>query len=161
MSHKYLERPVTSLVLALLLVFAGTSIASTKAKLCKSDIKTLLKSYEKALNGSNVDKVLQLYAKDGVFMPSGKPTSRGQAQVRTAYQHVFKDIDLDVSFHIKEIEWHGDMAFVRTVSDGKIKIIKSNTTVDNNTRELFVMKRIDSDWKIYRYMFNKMTTPKK
>ena len=94
-------------------------------------------------------------------MPSGKPTSRGQAQVRTAYQHVFKDIDLDVSFNIKEIEWHGDMAFVRTVSDGKIKIIKSNTTVDNHTRELFVMKRIDSNWKIYRYMFNKMTTPKK
>ncbi|HEB71168.1 MAG TPA: DUF4440 domain-containing protein [Nitrospirae bacterium] len=120
----------------------------------KVNIKAVLKSYEWALNNSDVDKVMRLYTRDGVFMPSNKPTAIGYAQVTKAYQHVFKDLDLEVSFHIDEIVVRGDLAFARTVSDGEIRLLNKKINIKNNSRELFVMKRADHSWKIYRYMFN-------
>lgn len=123
---------------------------------CKADITSVIKSYEKALNASDVKKVIRLYAKDGVFMPANKPTSAGKAQVTKAYQYVFKALDLNVKFHIDEIVKRDDLAFVRTSSDGKITLRDKNVSIKNNSRELFVMKRIDGSWKIYRYMFNEV-----
>ena len=107
----------------------------------ETDINTVIKSYERALNGSDVHSVIKLYAQDGVFMPSSKPTAVGRAQVTKAYRQVFKGLDLDVTFHVDEIVRRHDIAFVRTVSDGKIKLLDKNTMLKNNSRELFVMKR--------------------
>lgn len=140
-------------------MLSSSQIASADTdKICKTDIKSVIKAYEKALNGSDVNQVIKYYAQDGVFMPSGKPTSIGREQVIVAYQHVFKTLDLDVSFKFDEIVRRGDLAFVRTTSDGKIKFLDKNMTIENNSRELFVMKRIDGDWKISRYMFNETNT---
>ena len=137
----------------------STALAGTDQQY-KTDIQALLNSYQNALNSSDVDKVMPLYAEDGVFMPANKPTSVGQVQVRAAYQHVFKTIDLDIAFHIDDIERQGDVAFVRTNSDGEINLIKENVLVKNHTRELFILKRINDEWKIYQYMFNKVSSPK-
>ncbi len=137
----------------------STVIAGTDQQ-CKTDIQALLNSYQNALNSSDVDKVMPLYTEDGVFMPANKPTSAGQVQVKSAYQHVFETIDLDIAFHVDEIERQGDVAFVRTNSDGEIKLIKENVLVKNHTRELFILKRVNDEWKIYQYMFNKFSSPK-
>lgn len=143
------------LVILLATIFTPIHIANAgDEQACKIDIKSVIKAYEKALNGSDVSNVIKNYAEDGVFMPSGKPTSIGRENVVKAYQHVFKALDLNVTFHFDEILRRGDLAFVRTTSDGKIKLLDKNITIQNQSRELFVMKRIDGDWKIYRYMFN-------
>lgn len=148
---------VVMLILLTVILIAPLSVAKAgDNKACKTDIKSVIKAYEKALNGSNVGDVIKNYSQDGVFMPSGKPTSVGRDNVIQAYKNVFNALDLNVEFHIDEIVRRGDLAFVRTTSDGKIKFLDKNVTIKNNSRELFVMKRIDGDWKIYRYMFNEM-----
>jgi len=48
----------------------------------KQEIKNLLFTYRDALNASDVSKVLPLYTEDGIFMPSGAPTSIGTEQVK-------------------------------------------------------------------------------
>ena len=58
----------------------------------KAAIEKLLFSYRDALNASNTDQVLPLYTANGVFMPSNAPTAAGQAQVKDAYDFVFKNI---------------------------------------------------------------------
>jgi len=146
---------VMKLILLSLLLIGPLNLAMAgDNKACKTDIKAVIKAYEKALNDSNVGDVIKNYSKDGVFMPSGKQTSVGRGNVIQAYEHVFKELDLNIEFHFDEIVRRGDLAFVRTTSDGKIKFLDKNITIKNSSRELFVMKRIDGDWKIYRYMFN-------
>ena len=152
----FIKRSFTHLVLLITLSLAMSYPVHAGSEACRTDIKSVIKSYEKALNASDVDEVIKNYSDDGVFMPSGKPTAVGRKNVITAYQHVFKALDLNVNFHIDEIIRQGDLAFVRTTSDGKIKLLDKNITIKNNSRELFFMKRIDGDWKIYRYMFNEM-----
>lgn len=122
----------------------------------KTEIEKLLFSYRDALNASDVNKVLLLYANDGVFMPSNAPSAVGQNQVKTSYEFVFKSIQLNIEFYIDEIVVSGDYAFARTMSKGTTLIHASGQTVAEENRELFVLQKAGNQWKISRYMFNKM-----
>ena len=58
----------------------------------KSTITEVLNKYQDALNASDTNAVMPLYADDGVFMPAFSPSAVGTAAVRTAYDAVFKAI---------------------------------------------------------------------
>ncbi len=122
----------------------------------KHEIKKLLFTYRDALNASDVNKVLPLYTEDGIFMPSGAPTSVGTEQVKGAYEFVFSNIELSIEFYIDEISINGDYAFARTTSKGSTLIYATGATVPEENRELFVLQKENGQWKIDRYMFNKM-----
>jgi uncharacterized protein (TIGR02246 family) len=122
----------------------------------KTAIEKLLFSYRDALNTSDVNKVLPLYTSDGVFMPSNAPSSIGQEQVKAAYEFVFSQIQLNIEFYIDEIVVNGDYAFARTTSKGTTLIHANKQTVAEENRELFVLQKTNGQWKIARYMFNKM-----
>jgi len=119
-------------------------------------IRTLLSQYEQHLNAADTDKILKLYAEDGVFMPSGAPTSVGQTAVRNAYNFVFSQIHLNIAFSIDEIEIAGDFAFARTISRGTTKILATEQLVPEENRELFIFQKVNDQWSIARYIFNKM-----
>lgn len=122
----------------------------------KSAIEKLLFSYRDALNASDVNKVLPLYTNDGVFMPSNAPSAIGQEQIKGSYEFVFKTIQLNIEFLIDEIVVNGDYAFARTTSNGTTLIHANGKTVAEENRELFVLQKTNGQWKISRYMFNKM-----
>ncbi len=153
-------------IIFLLLNLAGYAQTETTSFTFKNDaimkttenaaIETLLLSYEKALNASDVPAVLALYAKDGVFMPSEAPTAVGQAAVEQAYRFVFSQIKLNIKFSIDEIQVNGDLAFARTISRGTTDVLAAGITVPEENRELFVLVKENGAWKIGRYMFNKM-----
>lgn len=119
-------------------------------------IKELLFAYRDALNASSTDQVIPLYTTDGVFMPTGFPTSVSTDQVRQAYDGVFSMIKLNIEFFIDEVQVVGDHAFARTTSRGTTLIHATGATVPEENRELFVFARTASGWRIARYMFNKM-----
>lgn len=130
----------------------NTMVLSTE----KSEIEKLLFAYRDALNTSDVNKVLPLYTIDGVFMPSNAPSAIGQEQIKGSYEFVFKTIQLNIEFFIDEIVVNGDFAFARTTSKGTTLIHASGQTVPEENRELFVLQKTNGQWKISRYMFNKM-----
>jgi len=122
----------------------------------KTAIEKLLFSYRDALNTSDVGKVLSLYANDGVFMPSNAPSAIGHEQIKGSYEFVFSQIQLNIEFYIDEIVVNGDYAFARTTSKGTTLIHANGQTVAEENRELFVLQQVEGQWKISRYMFNKM-----
>lgn len=130
-----------------------TTMEQTKEK---TEIENLLFSYRDALNASDVNKILLLYANDGIFMPSNGPSAVGQEQVKASYEFVFKSIQLNIEFYIDEIIVTGDYAFARTTSKGTTLIHANRQTVAEENRELFVLQKTNGQWKISRYMFNKM-----
>jgi uncharacterized protein (TIGR02246 family) len=126
-------------------------------------IGSVMSSYEAALNASNTDAVMPLYAEDGVFMAPNNQSAVGKAAVRRAYDAVFKAIMLKVKFTIVELvvispQW----AFVRTNSAGIQKINATGATSAEANQELFIFKKSDdgskkSDdgrWQIARYSFS-------
>jgi ketosteroid isomerase-like protein len=64
----------------------------------EAEVRSVMSSYEVALNGSNTEAVMPLYSEDGVFMAPNNQSAVGRAVVRRAYDAVFKAITLKVKF---------------------------------------------------------------
>lgn len=125
----------------------------------KQKIETLLIEYKKSLNTSDARLAQSLYTKDGVFMPTEAPSGIGSEGILKSYEFVFSQIQLNIEFFIEEIEVEGNMAFAVTSSKGTVKILANGMEAPEANRELFVLEKVDGEWKIARYMFNK-TQPK-
>jgi uncharacterized protein (TIGR02246 family) len=129
---------------------SGSTIADETA------IRNVMSSYESALNASNTEAAMPLYAEDGVFMAPNNQSAVGKASVRQAYDAVFKAITLKVKFTIAELvvmspQW----ALVRTNSTGTQKINATGATSQEANQELFIFKKgDDGQWRIARYSFS-------
>lgn len=121
----------------------------------KQAIEKLLFAYEDALNKSDVNKVLQVYTHDGVFMPTTLPTANGTEQLKESYTNIFNAIQLNIKFTIEEIVVSGNFAFAQTFSKGTTLIHANGQTVGEENREFFFLIKESEEWKISRYMFNK------
>ena len=121
----------------------------------KEKIERLLGEYQKSLNTSDAKLAESLYTKDGVFMPTEAPSGIGSEGILKSYEYVFSQIRLNVEFFIEEIQVEGNMAFAVTSSKGTTFIHANGETIPEANRELFVFEKVDGNWKIARYMFNK------
>jgi uncharacterized protein (TIGR02246 family) len=119
-------------------------------------IRSVMAAYEVALNASDTQAVMPLYADDGVFMAPNNQSAIGTAAVRQAYDAVFKAITLKVKFAIAEVvlvapQW----AFVRTNSAGAQMINATGAMGAEGNQELFIFKKgEDGKWRIARYSFS-------
>jgi uncharacterized protein (TIGR02246 family) len=123
-------------------------------------IAAVLARYQDALNQSDTDAAIKLYADDGVFMPQNSPSSVGAEAVRKAYDTVFDAITLSVKFDIAEIrQLAADWAFARTNSAGRVKVHATGESAAEGNQELFVFQKINGEWKIARYCFSTTNPP--
>jgi uncharacterized protein (TIGR02246 family) len=124
-------------------------------------IAAVLAKYEDALNHSDTDSVMTLYASDGVFMPQNSPSSVGAEAVRRAYDAVFKAITLRVKFDLVEVHQVApDWAFARTNSAGTVKVNLTGEHGPEANQELFIFQKITDGWKIARYCFSTTNPPR-
>ena len=140
----------------------SAGIASAQHEQDVTQIQRVLSAYEKALNASDADAVLKLYASDGVFMPQHSPPNVGTEAIRAAYNNVFTNITLSIDFEVDEVtqvapQW----AFARTRSEGTVKVNATGESGPEANQELFVFKKgDDGDWKIARYIFATTNPPR-
>jgi uncharacterized protein (TIGR02246 family) len=124
-------------------------------------IAAVLASYQDALNRSDTEAVMKLYASDGVFMPQHLPSSVGADAVRAAYVGVFNAIKLAVKFKVAEVQQvAAEWAFARTNSAGTVKVHATGQSSAEANQELFVFQKIGDDWKIARYCFSTTNPPR-
>ncbi len=156
---KSLTKPLVAAAAAIALS-AGIAAADHHADLTK--IETALSTYEKALNASDADTVMALYADDGVFMPQHNAPNVGKEAIRAAYDGVFQAITLDIEFTVDEIlQVSPGWAFARTRSVGFVTINATGAKGAEANQELFVFqKQDDGDWKIARYIFSTINPPR-
>ena len=121
-----------------------------------------LSAYNQALNSSDTNAVMPLYAQDGVFTPPYSPSAVGLAEVRKAYDAVFAAIQLTVQFRIAEIvEMSPDWVFARTNSAGTMLNHATGAISKEGNQELFIFhKEKDGKFRIARYSFS-TTNPQK
>ena len=159
-------KTIINLVLAILLMASCTGQNQSESinqsqksevmeKVTKENIEKLLVTYKTSLNTSDAALAQSLYTNDGIFMPSGAPSAIGSDNILKSYEYIFSQIQLTIEFYIEEIVVEGDLAFATTSSKGTTLINATGDTVPEANRELFVLEKVDEEWKIARYMFNK------
>ncbi|ATY34878.1 DUF4440 domain-containing protein (plasmid) [Sphingomonas psychrotolerans] len=124
--------------------------ASTQA-----DIEEVLLTYETALNASDTDTVLTVFAPDGVFMAPNNPSTVGADAIRAAYNGIFQAITFDTELTVEEVvQVAPNWAFVRTSSNGHVTVNAIKQRVPDANHELFIFQKGDDEaWKIARYSF--------
>ncbi len=141
-----------------LLLFCAFWIQNLAASMQDEETKQIaqvIQSYGKAMHNSNIEGVMTLFAEDAIFIPSGHATAIGKKAIKVAYEAELSKIDLDVSVKIDEIFYHGNLAYARSRSLGQLTILatgKKKSTKDY--RAFFILRKIDSEWKITRFKFN-------
>ena len=122
----------------------------------EQQIRDLLTTYAKALKTGDVELATSIYTDDAVVMGNEMPTNQG-AEIRRSYETNFDLIRLDVEFSFDGLVVDGNIAYGYTRSQGTITMLATDDTVPSSARELLVFARQSGEWKIARYMFNKMS----
>jgi uncharacterized protein (TIGR02246 family) len=118
-------------------------------------IEDVLQRYERALNASDIDAALTVFAPDGVFMPPNSPSIVGAKAIRAAYKGIFQAITFDTELTVEEIvQIASNWAFARTSSNGHATVKAAKLRVPDANHELFIFQKDkDGAWKIARYSF--------
>lgn len=138
-------------VTALAAVGSGRAMAQGPAD--PAQLVVVMDRYAAALRSGNVDALVALYTPNGVFMREDMPAAVGREALKAAYREVFAALKVDLAFSIQETEVMGDMAWLRSTSKGRVKILSSGTETTNSFDELVVFRRDQGGWKIRSYMY--------
>lgn len=149
-----MKKLVASLAVLMSILLVGNEVKAQSKE--QAAIEKLIISYQAALNASEVNKVIALYTENGVLMANAAPTAEGTEAVKGTYQYVFDNFTYNLQFSIIEVVVNGNTAFARSTSKGSFVIKSSGETVPDENRELFVFEKVKGEWKIARYMYNKV-----
>ncbi len=123
-------------------------------------LEALLRAYQTAANASDPDALAKLYTETAVVLGGDMPTAAGREAIHGFYTFAFSlvRIEIDFEIHAEQLVSRGDVAFATTESTGTRTILASGEEMPEINRELWVFERVDGEWKIARYMFNKSDT---
>lgn len=137
--------------------FRLTPSLDTKMPSDEQAITTLLTAYGTSLKTCKVDEAVSLYTSDGVIMAPGYAPSCGTEALQKSYTRIFSTIRLEINFTIDEIVLTSDeWAFARSTAAGTKYWVKAGTSETHSNQELFVLRKVEGEWKIARYSFSSM-----
>jgi uncharacterized protein (TIGR02246 family) len=120
----------------------------------QEEIKKLIATYFEKLKVADAESISLLYSEDGVMMPPGFPTVTGREQVKKFYTMALGKKSFNMNTEIAEILEDSNIVVVRTLSKGTSVTIETNQTVNEDSKELFVLKKAGTEWKIARFIVN-------
>jgi uncharacterized protein (TIGR02246 family) len=138
---------------AMLLAASAAAIAGNAAADTTSDLQKIMDTYATALNMGDVEKLVGLYSPKGVFMREEMKAVIGQDALRAAYREINATLKVDLQFTIREAEEAGDMAWLRSVSKGTVKVLKTGVETKQGYNQLVVFRKEGGAWKIRAYLY--------
>ena len=120
----------------------------------KQAASQILYGYAEVLNKGETVSISTFYTLDGLFMADGFKTLT-KKELDTAGDKFLKNTNFKINYDIKNITINQEFAFIDAIA-------RTTTTRDGgketseNSRDFFVLRKDGTDWKIYRYLFNKI-----
>ncbi|MCW9708018.1 YybH family protein [Fodinibius salsisoli] len=123
----------------------------------KTAIKKLIQQTETYNNASDVDKWVNLFADDAVYMPPGSPAVTTRKELIETAKAGFKH-QASISIEPIEINGNGDWAFARTKVTGEVNVFDSKEVVTVDVKQIVIYTREpDCQWRIARLISNSNT----
>ena len=120
------------------------------AQIEKTTVERLIYAYAEAVNEGNRQAISAFYTQDGLLIPDGfKPVYQGKSTGK-----YFTNTSVQMGFTVNDVVVEGTYAFVEARAKTILTDLGSNRALNKNTRDLFILKNTQGDWKIYRYIFN-------
>lgn len=121
----------------------------------RATVEKMLTAYADALNYANTALIPSFYAEDGLIMPDGFRELTIHNLVERS-KSFFDKVRFQIDYALPETVIDGEYAFVKTIAKTTTVNLESNQEIKQTSRDFFVFRKEKEDWKIYRYIFNKM-----
>jgi uncharacterized protein (TIGR02246 family) len=118
-----------------------------------AEVVSVVERYAAALRSNDVETLVALYASNGVFMRQDMPAAVGRDALRAAYREIFATLKVDLAFEVQETEVAGDMAWLRAISKGRIRVLATGSESSGSFDVLAVLSREQGVWRIRSYMY--------
>ncbi|MDB5263792.1 MAG: hypothetical protein JWQ14_3075 [Adhaeribacter sp.] len=119
----------------------------------KAAAEKMLAGYAEALNSADTALIPSFYTKDGLFMPeSSKALTSGD--LLKSSKSFLKKQRFQISFSVQDIVVDGDYAFVQATAKTSTSNFAANQEFSQTSRDFFVLRNEQDEWKIFRYIFN-------
>jgi ketosteroid isomerase-like protein len=115
--------------------------------------ENLLLDYAEVLNSGNTVSIASLYTVDGQFMPEGYSSIKASNLNKIA-ENFLKKHAFEISYNIENISEAEGFIFVQAKATTKIKMDMLTEAAQHSSRDFFILRKVDTAWKIYRYIFN-------
>lgn len=120
-------------------------------------VRITIETYQKGLDSSDTRAILALFAPNAVIEWTGKSTVVGKQGLTAPYVALFKELKFTTRFQYDAVDvYDGNIALVRThhlKGQTEQHLKDGSKTLDFN-RELFILRKIGSSWRIIFYSFN-------
>ena len=120
----------------------------------KQTAEQLLFGYADVLNKANIESISSFYSFDGMFMPDGFK-NLSKKDLEAAGRNFFNSHTFNIKYDIQTVTISNDFAFIEA-SAQTTTVPHGGEAVIRNSKDFFVLRRDSADWKIYRYIYNKM-----
>lgn len=117
-------------------------------------IKKLVTTYFEKLKAADAESISMLYSEDGVMMPPIFTTVSGREEIKSFLKFALGKKRFNMNSEIVEIIEEPNIAVVRTLSKGTSVTIETNETINEDSKELFILRKEGTDWKIARFIIN-------
>lgn len=132
----------------------NTSATGLTQRSVDEDPQNLVLQYGNYLQAGNLPEILKLYHPDAEIIPSNLPSLTGLEKIKTFYEETFQTIKIIGALNITHGFVDGTVCCVRCEEPAEIKIIATGEVLKSYFRELFVLRKLENEWKIHSYFFS-------
>ncbi len=118
-------------------------------------IKTVFEiKYSEAVRNRDKCAYLELYTDDAIWIPPNDIDRVGKDQIAIGFANMILTKNIDATFVSQEIEGTDVLAYVLGTSDAVITPLDQSPATKSKFRALWIMKKEQDNWKIYRQIWN-------
>jgi ketosteroid isomerase-like protein len=120
----------------------------------KEIITNVLGRYAKVLNAAEAASIPEFYSEDGLFIPDSMNVVYKRSDLKALGDTFLKESGFKIAYEIRNIIIDESYAFVEALATTSGRGPSKDYSTNKASIDLFILKRTDGGWKIYRYIFN-------
>lgn len=119
----------------------------------KQTAENLLTNYAEVLNTTNIPAIAGFYTSDGLFMPEGNRSIKAYDLAKTGERYLKKH-NFHISYDIQNVSEENGFVFIEANATTIFNANGGVEAIHTSSRDFFILRKEDTAWKIYRYIFN-------
>jgi uncharacterized protein (TIGR02246 family) len=132
---------------------AATAASATAGAQPADEPARVMDRYAAALAANDLEALVALYTDNGVFVRPEMAPAVGREALRQAYRQIFATLKVNLKFTVHEVEIAGDVAWLRSSSAGRVKVLATGVESADSYHQLVVFRREATGWKIRNYLY--------
>lgn len=124
-----------------------------------NQVKEKILNFASALNLGKIEDVLPFYSDEAIFMPDGSKTFT-KSQIGKSGAEFLIESDFKIRFYDVKIAIDETYAFVEAIANTSQNDKETSSKLEKTSRDFFVFRKEEGDWKIFRYIFNNVNASK-